>query len=212
MAESVKWKIDYSINWHEWIEIAERQHSKDIKLFVPLLDRLPKSGNILELGAGVGQLSLLAKDAGFNITSSDVEPQFITHMKSKGLNAKFIDALNVKDGSCGIVWDGIFTQGVSTIVTTDLKIVARTYRSVFDALKPGGLFLTIHPRNKNGRYSLLDDHKEIYTSCGFTERFVTRQQILPSKLYRYNLSMLPESLLGRYFGIRDIAVLIRKDV
>lgn len=206
-----QWKVDYSQNWNDWINIAERQHAKDIKLFVPLLKHLPSNGKILEIGSGVGQLTALAKSAGYNVIASDVESHFIDYMNKNGIEAQFIDALDIKSCSNGIEWDAIFAQGASPLISNNLDIVRKAYQSIYDALKPEGLFLFIEPRGGDaGKYSYIYDHRDIYLSCGFSEQLVSRQQVLPAPLYKYAISMVPEGILGRFFGTRDI-ILLQKD-
>lgn len=203
---------EYSDNWEAWIDIARHQHYKDRKLFIPLLRWFSKEANILEIGAGVGQLSTLVKEAGFGgVVASDVEARFIEYMGQSGLKSKFVDAMDIKASSDGILWDVIFSQGLSPLVSTDMKVVEQVYRSIYDVLVPGGRFLFIFPRSiDTKRYSRLNDHRDIYLSCGFSEIISFRQQVMPAIFYKFAISMLVERPLASLLGTRDVVILAKR--
>ncbi len=208
------WKVDYSQNWRDWIDIAKRHHEKDKRLFIPLLRWFPKNAKILEIGAGAGQLSALLKSEGYKyVTASDVEPSFIDYMRKDGIQAKLVDILDIASSSEGITWDVIFSQGASPLITADMKIVERAYWSIYEALSPGGMFVYIGPRYMDPkRYCYPSDHKEIYMLYGFKERMISRQQVLPANLYKYGLSVAAEKLFGRFFGVQDVFVLEKEEM
>jgi SAM-dependent methyltransferase len=208
------WKVDYSQTWSDWVDVAERQHYKDVRLFLPLLELFPKTAKVLEIGAGVGQLSALVKSVGFEfVVASDIEPNFVNYMKQNGINARLIDILDINSYSDGIAWDIIFSQGASPFLTGDMTVVEQAYRSIYKALSPGGVFLYIGPRHMDPEsYCRPSDHKEIYLACGFKEKLLLRQQALPAHWYRYGLSMVAEDLFGRFWGVRDVFVLEKEAV
>ena len=195
----------YYENWEEWISISRKQKTKD-KLLFPRIVKKFKKGKILEIGAGVGQLSQYAKELGYQVDSTDYEPKFVEYMTRIGLNAMVVDATRIGEKLFD-KYDTIFTQGVSTLAGKDVEIIEATYKSIYDTLVPGGRFIFILARGNKSRFSRLSEHKEIYKNVGFTELEVFRQQAFPSRLYGNKLIAWLESILGPLLGIQDIAVL-----
>jgi SAM-dependent methyltransferase len=189
-----------------WIATARRQEAASGRLFLRLLPLLNVGPDdpVLEVGAGVGQLTRIACEQGYSVTASDVVQSFLDYMKESGIPTMKIDARHIGEPN---TWAAIFTQGLSPIITRDLITVRETYESIHSALRPGGRFLLILPRGDQTRFSRASEHRGIYTDAGFTEVAAFRQQLLPAKFYRYRGVGLAESLGGRLRGVRDIRVL-----
>ncbi|OAD24064.1 methyltransferase [Candidatus Thiomargarita nelsonii] len=203
--ESEKIISSYNDNWQQWIDIAKHQEFSSGYLFPPLLNYFDKNKPILELGAGVGQLCKIAQHYGYNVVASDYCDAFVDYMTNEKLVAEKIDALNIPTGQKR--WHGIYTQGLSVLVTKDLDTVLKTYKSIYDALAQRGKFIFIFPRAKKTKFSRAAQHKQIYTQIGFKEIEVFRQQAFPATLYRKNLIGFLEKYLGKLIGIRDIIIL-----
>lgn len=204
--------MSYTENWSEWIAISNHQHHKDRLLF-PLIARHFRPGRILEIGAGVGQLTKMANLMGFDCLASDLEDNFVTCMKRQGIPALKLDALALAD-CASAPFSTVFAQGLSTLVTKDLAIVEATYRSICQVLDEQGLFVFIFPSvgSRSARWSTLDDHRKIYRRSGFRELLVFRQQLFPSIVYRKLFTLRPilsllEQTIGRYLGIRYVIIL-----
>ncbi|MEO7124561.1 MAG: class I SAM-dependent methyltransferase [Nakamurella sp.] len=197
---------EYDASLLSWIATAERQEAVGQVLFSRLLPLLGvgKHDPVLEIGSGVGQLTRIAREHGYSVTGSDVVPSFMDYMKESGIPCTTIDArtINISD-----TWAGIFTQGLSPIITRDLKTVEATYRSIYSALRPGGRFLLILPRGDKARFSRASEHRQIYGDVGFTQLAAFRQQMFPARIYRHKAAVIPELVAGRWFGVRDIRVL-----
>lgn len=185
---------------------AERQHAKDA-MFIDGVVVYLGPGPVLEIGAGVGQLCRLLVGKGLEVIASDLEPSFVEYMAAHGLHAIILDALDLPpaDGRWGV----ILSQGLSTLITRDLDLVARTYVSGRRALDPGGRFVVILPRPWQGGWSSARDHERIAAASGFRLVRHFRHQALPSRWY----ARLPAPILrgidgtiGRVVGVRSVFV------
>lgn len=205
--------LNYDENWAEWFAIAEHQAPKDKVLFPRMTSWFIRSEPVLEIGAGVGQLSLLAQESGFTVHASDYEAAFVDVLKSRDLTASQVDARAISDAfEPDTRWATVFSQGASPFVTADLDIVESAYQSVFDALRPGGRFVLLVARTSDpGRFSKIGDHSELIGRIGFRELHRERNQALKSPWYRYPGSGLVERLLAPRAGHRDLIVLERPD-
>jgi len=104
---------------------------------------LPKSGKVLELGCGAGDVSLLFAQRGYETNGIDISPTAIEWAKEKaakaGVKANFEvgDVTNLGrwgDGIFDIVVDG---HCLHCIIGEDR---AKVLKETFRVLKPGGLF------------------------------------------------------------------------
>lgn len=103
----------------------------------------PKSGSVLELGCGAGDVALLFADRGYSVSGIDIAPTAIEwaseKAKNRGLKAEFVvgevtDLGRWGDGTFDIVIDG---HCLHCIIADDRpKVLSETHR----VLKPGGLF------------------------------------------------------------------------
>lgn len=192
-----------------YANVASCQRAKD-EQFIEILNKYLKPGTVLEIGAGYGQLSEILKNNGYDVTSSDVQPFFIDLMKSKGLNALFVDALDIFNCTKA-TYTNILAQGPSPLITSDLSIVEKSYRSVFEALNDGGRFILIfaHAYGFNN-FCSINNHLEIIKKVNFQTIDIFKHQVFPSSFYgKINLSLvkLIESSLGKLLGIRYVIVL-----
>lgn len=106
-------------------------------------DGFPKSGKVLELGCGAGDVSLLFAERGYQVTGIDIAPSAIEWAREKSLKAnikaEFIegDVRNLRrweDGVFDIVVDG---HCLHCIIGDDrTEMLKEAYR----VLRPGGLF------------------------------------------------------------------------
>lgn len=211
-------RLDQMISWYAsptvipgMLANAARQDAKD-RLFLRRIRRFLRPGTVLELGAGVGQLSALLASMGFDVTASDIHPHLVAFMRSRGLTAEVVDARSIERALQG-PFDNVLTCGLHTLLTKDLEGAEQTYTSTFKVLRPGGRFVVILG---NGRpvphWCTLEDHLPLIAKAGFEIRSRFREQVLPSVWY----GRLPRLLLwgadataGRLFGVRNTLVLGR---
>lgn len=198
---------EYSNNWKEWVDIAERQRYVSQYLFSDLLQYFSKNQVLLELGAGVGQLCEVAQSSGYSVIGSDYCDEFVLFMKNKKIKALKVNALNIQETHKNSSLYGIYAQGLSVLVTKDEEIIFDTYRSIYKALAPTGRFVFIFPRGHKDRYSRASEHEKIYRSIGFNKVCSLRQQAFPALMYQHSFIRLLEKILGQFLGIRDVIVL-----
>jgi len=194
-----------------FLETSQRQRPKDER-FLPLITPYLCPGDVLEIGAGCGQLSMLLDRRGLGVTASDLEAFFVQYQASCGLRSRIVDATNIS-GGVGQLCDNILTQGVSTLVTNDLSLVEKTYRSVWSALRPGGRFIFIFPNaycRSDKPWSRMRDHWSIIERVGFHLVAHFRNQVFPSKWYHILPSWVTcpiERTIGTKIGLRNVLVL-----
>jgi SAM-dependent methyltransferase len=195
------------------IDLSKEQHVKDTIVISQIRPYL-RPGKILEIGAGCGQLSLELQRLGYDVIASDIEPLFVEHMRSCGLQAQVVDAREItRDVSTHV--DNVLTQGVSTLVTGKLGTVAKTYSAIHEILKPAGRLIFIFPITKpnvsrEARWSTLKDHLPVIESTGFRVVTIFRSQILPSAWYSrlgQPITKMLEVSVGVRLGVRHILVL-----
>lgn len=184
-------------------DIARRQTAKNHVLIPSLFRYFYPRGSVLELDAGVGQLSKLISDYGYKVVASDYHQFFVDHMRNIGLEAYRVDATNIAEAGLG-EFDTIFTQSISPLTTCELDIVERTYASMYDALAPGGRIVMIHAlctwREIETRAG---QHVGIASKSGLENVRTFRTQVMPSGAYRLvsaSLSNGLEEWLGRRWG------------
>lgn len=212
--------LDQMISWYAsprvipgMLATAARQDAKD-RLFLQRVRGLLRPGTVLELGAGVGQLSRLLNSMGFDVTASDIHPHLVAFMRAQGLRAEVVDARKIDHVLPG-PFDNVLTCGLHTLLTKNLEGAVETYRSAFRVLREGGRFtIILGNAHHTPRWCTVKDHLPIIASAGF--RIVTRfrDQALPSTWYaRLPCFMLHaiDATAGRLLGVRNILVLERHE-
>jgi SAM-dependent methyltransferase len=193
-----------SLAW--WIETGRRQEAKD-RVLLPRLARNFVPGRVLELGAGAGQTSLILRELGWDVVASDYAPFFVAHLRSAGLCAHRVDATDISASGVG-TFPNIFCQSITPLITSDVGVIARTYRSLYGALEQGGRLVEIHAQAaRHELRSTMRMHAEQARLAGFADVRVVRNQLLPSLTYRQPstpVAAFAELLLGRFFGNRFI--------
>lgn len=191
-----------------WSHIARRQADKD-RILIPSLSRYFSPGSVLELGAGVGQLSMLMRKHGYTVIASDYHQFFVDHMRSIGLDAYQVDALDIAAAGLGR-FDNIFSQSISPLTTSDSDIIERAYQSMRDALAPRGRILVIHAMcNWLEVRGEMRRHVRIAQRSGLERVRAFRNQLLPARAYGVlppALSHGLETALGRRLGSRFVLV------
>lgn len=208
--------LDQMIGWYaspavipSLLAAARRQAAKD-RLFLARIQRHFRPGSVLEIGAGVGQLSQLLARMGFDVVASDIHPHLVEFMRSRGLKAEVVDARQIHEAIRG-PFDNVFTSGLHTLLTKDLEGAEDTYISAFKVLRPGGRFLIVLGNGyKPRRWATPDMHAPLIRRSGFrlVKRF--RDQVLPSTQYSRLPAWLFNALefsIGRFLGVRNVLVI-----
>ena len=189
-----------------WDEIAAHQAAKD-EVLIPRLARHLVPGRLLELGAATGQLSKLFQRLGWQVISSDFQAFFVDHLQSIGLDACRVDATRIAaSGLSGL--DNIFSHSITPFITHDYDVVARTYRSTLEALRPGGRMIMVHAMEKwRDVATEMRRHEDLARAAGYRSIRVFRNQLLPSAAYRAPftpVARVAEQMLGSTLGSRFV--------
>jgi SAM-dependent methyltransferase len=190
----------------DWIKTGRRQEAKD-RIVLPRLVRHFVPGPVLELGAGAGQTAIILRDLGWDVVASDYAPFFVSHLQSLGFRAFRVDATDIGASGLG-TFPNIFCQSITPLITSDVAVVARSYRSLYAALQPGGRLVQIHAQAaRHELRATMRLHAEQARAAGFQQVRVVRNQLLPSVAYRLPLkpiATLAELAFGRYLGGRFV--------
>ncbi len=192
----------------QWSAISARQRDKD-QLLIPRLARHLRPGRVLELGSGTGDMALLLRSLGFDVVASDFHMFFVEHQRSRGLQAHQVDATDIAAAGLGR-FANVFAHSITPLISHDEDITRRTYRSVYDTLEDGGVFLMVHGMEPWRRVGwAMRRHEAMARDAGFSSLQLFRNQLLPSPAYRMPLrpvTAVLESLLGTSLGSRFILV------
>lgn len=125
-------RLTADVDYGKWADYAQR-HFRRLKRPVE---------TVLELGCGTGSLTRLLARRGYAVTAMDLSPDMLTvaEQKCRGLNVRFLCRDMTEFGRLGPV-DGVVSGLDSVNYVTRPKSLQRMFRSVFDSLSPGGLFL-----------------------------------------------------------------------
>ncbi|MBU9722530.1 MULTISPECIES: class I SAM-dependent DNA methyltransferase [Bacillaceae] len=105
---------------------------------------LKHKGKILDIGCGTASITLLLSEAGYEVSGVDISQEMLTvaeekvRLSNKNISLycqdmRKLEGFNDFDGVT------IFCDGLNYL--PDSEAVKQTFRNVFNALKPGGIFL-----------------------------------------------------------------------
>jgi ubiquinone/menaquinone biosynthesis C-methylase UbiE len=159
-----------------------------------------KTGNVLELGCGAGDVSLLFAGNGYKVSGIDISPTAIEWAKEKSLQASLKadfhcgDVRNLgnwEDGHFDIVIDG---HCLHCIIGRDRTVVLKeTYR----VLKPGGVFYVCtmcgDPRTPDIRKDF-DPDTRCLVSNGVAYRYLGRPEDIMNELVEQDFKVLRQKV------------------
>ena len=129
--------LQNTINNNRLNPVETREVQNKLNLFLERsFSKLPKSAEIIEIGAGDGVCSDFLRSLGYKVTASDVAEDFLKAIRSKGLDCIKLNVLEDKfpQNFSGVLAWRVFVHFDSE----DLKI---TFKKIVDALQPGGRFV-----------------------------------------------------------------------
>lgn len=97
---------------------------------------LTTNAKVFEIGSGDGISAKIIKNLGFNITASDVAPDFINNLHNLGINAIKFDAL---EDDFTDKYDAVFCWRVFVHFTKE--DASKVIKKVYNTLKNNGIFI-----------------------------------------------------------------------
>lgn len=160
-----------NIYWKKHIKEDDLNNIEDNWIF-DYMKYLPKTGNLLDLGCGVGQYSTYFYSLGYSVSSCDISSKAleILNEKNKNIKTKIQDMnkpLEYKDNEFDIVFANLSIHFLSDENTKNLL------SEIKRILKPNGIF--IGSVNSTKAYEFIKDHiikleDNYYDSNGRTVR------------------------------------------
>ena len=160
-----------NIYWEKHIKEDDLDNIED-NWILDYMKYLPKTGNLLDLGCGVGQYSIYFYSLGYNVSSCDISSKAleILNEKNKNIKTKIQDMnkpLDYKDNEFDIVFANLSIHFLSDENTKNLL------GEIKRILKPNGIF--IGSVNSTKAYEFIKDHiikleDNYYDSNGRTVR------------------------------------------
>lgn len=160
-----------NIYWEKHIKEDDLNNIEDNWIF-DYMKYLPKTGNLLDLGCGVGQYSTYFYSLGYSVSSCDISSKAleILNEKNKNIKTKIQDMnkpLEYKDNEFDIVFANLSIHFLSDENTKNLL------SEIKRILKPNGIF--IGSVNSTKAYEFIKDHiikleDNYYDSNGRTVR------------------------------------------
>ena len=133
----------------------------------------PVPAKVLDVGVGSGWTSELFAKAGYEVTGIDISPDMIALAKRRDCSAQFL----VSDYEVGPI-HGKFDAAVIYDALHHADNEYLVIKNVFDALVPGGIFITIEP----GR-----GHSTATYSLDAVAKFGTTEKDMPYSLQKKHM-------------------------
>jgi len=144
----------------------------------------PVLAKVLDVGVGSGWTSELFAKAGYEVTGIDISPDMIALAKRRDCGARFL----VSDYEIGPI-AGTFDAAVIYDALHHADNEYLVIKNVFDALVPGGVFITIEP----GR-----GHSKATYSLDAVARFGTTEKDMPYSLQKKHLERAGFTKIKQY--------------
>lgn len=189
--------------------------------------RIPLSGNLIDIGCGMGRNSNWLTQLGFNVTGVDVSGLAVEEAKKRaerlGLSvayqaADITDKIPVADASMDFALDIV----VSQVLSSDQQ--KRYKREVSRVLKPGGRFLLYtldrstdrEAQNLVKNFPGAEENTYVIPEFGLQEKTFTLDEIkalwMPFELEHSELIFFPSKFKGKTFERYFWWVMLRKSL
>jgi SAM-dependent methyltransferase len=124
---------------HRFDQVDEEHNRNVLAFYVPYFDGCER---VLDIGCGEGQFIELLNDAGIDAAGIDIDTRMVEICREKGFDVVEADLFEYLPGHTGH-FDGIFSSNLIEHLTA--QDATRFIRLSFEALSPGGVFLTATP-------------------------------------------------------------------
>ncbi len=133
----------------------------------------PAPAKVLDVGVGSGWTSELFAKAGYDVTGIDISPDMIALAKRRNCGARFL----VTDYEIGPIADKFDSAAIyDAMHHADNEYLV--IKNIFDALVPGGVFITIEP----GR-----GHSRSANSLDAAAKYGTTEKDMPYRLQKKHM-------------------------
>lgn len=152
--------------------------------------------SILEIGSGLGNITLKVKDRGFNIIPTDVDKTFLKSLKKISKNAFYLDITGPNSKI-----KGRFDTIIAINVLEHIKNDVQALKNIYNLLPAGGTFVGLVPAHKIlfGSYDQSAGHQRRYSKIELSRKFAkVGFSILQIKYYN-KLSALGWFINARLF-------------
>lgn len=138
--------------------------------------------NTLEVGSGLGSITVKVKDRGFDIVPTDIDPSFLAHLKKVSKNAFYLDILKRNSNV-----EGRFDTIIAINVVEHVRDDVRAFKNIYDLLPKNGTFVALVPAHKIlfGSYDKLANHYRRYSKGELSQK-LTRAGFSILKITYYN--------------------------
>lgn len=200
-----------------WKKLHELYSDKDWitkpSLFAETVkDYLPKTGSLLELGAGLGQDSVYFSELGYSVTSTDLEISHLKDIAGDHMTIQQVDLRNLlpfEDTQFDIVYAHLSLHYFTTETTEQV------FSEIYRVLKPGGVLAFFTNSTSDPEYNtgikLEDNYFEI---DGTAKRYL---DVESSKSFAKNFTVVLADNNGETYkdsakGIHNLIRFIGKKV
>ncbi len=152
--------------------------------------------NILEVGSGLGNVTIKVKDKGFSITPTDINRSFLKPLKRINKNAFYFNIINPKPHIRG-KFDTIVAINVLEHVRDDIRAI----KNIYNLLPDNGMFIVLVPAHSIlfGSYDRLAGHHQRYSKSSFYRKLTSAGFLVESIKYYNKLSALGWFINARLF-------------
>ena len=126
---------------------------------------LVEGANLLDLGCGTGDMSILLSKKGANVTALDISSEMLalaSHKASKAHARVFYTCQDMTSFSTGVIYDTVVSTFDSLNYITTKTGLTRAFTLVARELKDGGLFLF----DMNSEYKFKNDNSYVLEADG----------------------------------------------
>lgn len=143
--------------------------------------------NVLELGAGLGNITLKVRDRGFDIVPTDIDHNFLKSLRKINSSAFYLD-IEQPGLDRGSKFDTIVAINVIEHIKNDNK----AFKNVYNLLDKEGIFVILVPAHKflYGSYDALAKHYRRYSKRDLTRKLVKTGFFIERIKYYNKLSAL----------------------
>lgn len=142
--------------------------------------------NILELGAGLGNITIKVIDRGFNITPSDINSYFLSSLKKIDKNSFFLNIARETPPK------GKYDTIIAINVLEHIKNDNMAFKNIYDSLQDEGILVVLVPAHNFlfGSYDRIVNHYRRYSKEELRKKLEKTGFLIEQISYHNKLSAL----------------------